>query len=66
MILVGQWMYGCYCTWSCARVLGSVGKPDPETDASEQDNGKEAAWRFVIPCGNAPPLLEMADKALDA
>jgi hypothetical protein len=46
--------------------LGSVDKPDPETDASEQDEAKEAGYGFVIPGGDTPLFLEMTNEALDA
>ena len=45
--------------------LGSVDKPRPNTDASEQDETDEAGGELVISGGDAPLLLEMADEALN-
>ena len=48
------------------RALGPVDKPDPETNASEQDEAEEAGCGLVIPGGNTPLFLEMTNEALDA
>jgi hypothetical protein len=47
------------------RQTSPVDKPDPEPNASEQDEAEEARG-FVIPCGNTALFLEMTDEALDA
>ena len=46
--------------------LGPVDKPDPETNASEQDEAEEAGCGLVIAGGNTPLFLEMTNEALDA
>jgi hypothetical protein len=46
--------------------LGPVDKPDPEPNASEQDETEEAGCGLVIPGGNTPLFLEMANEALEA
>jgi hypothetical protein len=46
-------------------ILGPVDKPSPNTDASEQDESDEAGGEFVIPSGDAPLLLEMANEAFN-
>jgi len=46
-------------------LLGPVDKPSPNTDASEQDEPDEAGGEFVIPSGDAPLLLEMANEAFN-
>ena len=45
--------------------LGPVDKPRPDADASEQDESHEAGGELVIPGGDAPLLLEMANEALN-
>jgi hypothetical protein len=43
-----------------------VDKPDPEPNASEQDEAEEAGCGLVIPGGNTALFLEMTNEALDA
>ena len=45
--------------------LGPVDKPNPNSDASEQDESDEAGGKLIISGGNAPLLLEMPDEALN-
>ena len=45
--------------------LGLVDKPNPDSDASEQDESDEAGGELIISGGDAPLLLEMSDEALD-
>jgi hypothetical protein len=45
--------------------LGSVDKPRPDADASEQDESHEAGGELVISGGDAPLLLEMPNEALN-
>ena len=47
-------------------VEAPVDKPDPETNAPEQDETEEAGCGLVVPGGNTPLLLEMTNEALDA
>ena len=47
------------------QALGPVDKPRPDADASEQDESHEAGGELVIPGGDAPLLLEMANEALN-
>ncbi len=47
------------------RFLGPVDKPRPDADASEQDESHEAGGELVVPGGDAPLLLEMANEALN-
>jgi hypothetical protein len=46
-------------------MLGPVGKPNPDSDASEQDASDEAGGELIISGGDAPLLLEMPDEALN-
>jgi hypothetical protein len=48
-----------------ARGLGTVDKPDPDSDASEQDESGEAGGELIISGRDAPLLLEMPDEALN-
>jgi hypothetical protein len=41
-----------------------VDKPDPQTNASEQDEAKEAGCGLVISGGNTPLFFEMTNEAL--
>ena len=55
------------CGLACRETaLGPVDKPDPDTNASEQDKSEEAGCCLVISGGDAPLLLEMTNEALDA
>ena len=40
-------------------------KPNPDSDASEQDESDEAGGELIISGGDAPLLLEMPDEALN-
>jgi hypothetical protein len=46
--------------------LGPVDKPDPESNAAEQDEAEKTAVGLVISGGDPALFLEMADKAFDA
>jgi hypothetical protein len=47
-------------------MLGTVDKPDPEPDATKQDEPKKTARGLIVSGSNAALLLEMPDEALDA
>jgi hypothetical protein len=51
---------------SAKVVLGRVDKPDPDTNAAEQNKAQKAAGCMVVAGGNATTVLEAIDEPLDA
>ena len=49
----------------CQSWLGPVDKPNPDSDASEQDESDETGGELIISGGDASLLLEMPDEALN-
>ena len=66
ILIVGSLLAVAAFAVAAARgLLGPVDKPRPDADASEQDESHEAGGELVIPGGDAPLLLEMANEALN-
>ena len=64
-MLVTSFDFGLTEPQALRHWLGPVDKPRPDADASEQDESHEAGGELVIPGGDAPLLLEMANEALN-
>jgi hypothetical protein len=49
-----------------ATRLGRVDKPDPDADATQQDEAEETAVGLFVAGGNTAKVLQLVNKALNA
>ena len=47
-------------------LLGGVDKPNPDTDATEQDEAKKTGVGVIVASGNSAEVLQLVEEALDA